>query len=205
MSCSVYSQGLTGGQESAPLVSVGSNPLLSESQFFWEFVFFRSFVKFTKFTSLGFQDLSLGTNCESFIRWRENSIVYCLFYIFIITISSSSISISIYFVVCLNCLYLNPRVLPFVHFSYPSRCGRKGEGWASGCLVLSCGLPGYITFFTYAKFLQFLTWKNCIIPPSIYIMQSFSVYICSPSLVACHLARFCMNSLTCKIGFSSID
>jgi len=44
--------------------------------------------------------------------------------------------------VVLNCLYLNPQASPFVHFSSPSCGGWQGEGWASGCLVLSCQLQG---------------------------------------------------------------
>ena len=49
-------------------------------------------------------------------------IIYSLFCIFIIIITGSSISSSISFVLS-NCLYLNQQVLPFVHFSSPSRWG----------------------------------------------------------------------------------
>ena len=63
---------------------------------------------------------------------EKNSIVYSLFCIFIIiviittTISIIS-SINISFVAIISCLYLNPWVSPFVHFSSPS-CwgGREG-------------------------------------------------------------------------------
>jgi len=69
---------------------------------------------------------------ELAVNWssggKKNCIVYSLVCIFIIiiiiiAISSRSISIisSISFVVLLNCLYLNPHALPFVHFSSPSR------------------------------------------------------------------------------------
>ena len=51
----------------------------------------------------------------------------CIFIIIIRIIIIIIMSISIYFVAMLNCLYLNPQVLPFVHFSFPSRW-RGGEG-----------------------------------------------------------------------------
>jgi len=62
----------------------------------------------------------------------NNCIVYSLFCIFIIilviiiTIISIISTISISFVVLLNHLYLNPRVLPFVHCSSPSHCRERG-------------------------------------------------------------------------------
>jgi len=49
-------------------------------------------------------------------------IIYCLFCIFVIIISSSSIIISF----VLNSLYLNPGVSPFVHLSSPSWWGGRG-------------------------------------------------------------------------------
>ena len=57
---------------------------------------------------------------------EKNYVVYSVFCKFITIIirivSSSSISsISISFVGLLNCLYLNLQVLPFAHFSSPSR------------------------------------------------------------------------------------
>jgi len=55
---------------------------------------------------------------------KKKSVVYSLFCIFIIIIS---VSVSIYFVALLNCLNLNPRVSPFVHFSSPP-CWGKGRG-----------------------------------------------------------------------------
>jgi len=64
---------------------------------------------------------------------EKNCVVYTLFCIFIIviviiiTIINIIISSSISFVVLLNCLYLNPKVFPFVHFSSPSCC-EGGEG-----------------------------------------------------------------------------
>jgi len=63
---------------------------------------------------------------------EKNCIVCSLFCIFIIivviiiTIISSSSSISIYCVAILNCLYLNSRVSPFVHFSSPSHWRGRG-------------------------------------------------------------------------------
>jgi len=44
-----------------------------------------------------------------------------------------------FFVVLLNLLDLNPWVLPFAHFSFPSHWG-DGDGWATSCLVLGCWL-----------------------------------------------------------------
>jgi len=135
MSDHIYERGLARGQEHFFLVFVGLNSLLSGSS-----AFFRSFAKFTKSTISMFRSRCLGTGCKSGIRWWENCIVYCLFCIFIIIVISSS-SGSIYFVALLNWLYLNPWVSLFVLFSCPSHWG-GGEGWASGCLVLSCRLPG---------------------------------------------------------------
>ena len=116
---------------------VSMNPLLSSSLTFSESsVFFKSFAKFMKSASSRFYSCcSSGTGCESVIGWWEDCIVYSLFCIFIV------ISSRISFVALLNCLYLNPWVFPFVHFSCPSHWG-EGEGWASGCLVLSCWLLG---------------------------------------------------------------
>jgi len=55
-----------------------------------------------------------------------------------IIISTSSISISIYFVVLLNCLYLNLRVFPFIHFSCWGGTGGVSERLSGP----SCRLPG---------------------------------------------------------------
>jgi len=61
---------------------------------------------------------------------EKNGIVCSLFCIFIIIviiiIIIISINISIYFVVLLNCLYLNSCVSPFVPFSSPYCCGGGG-------------------------------------------------------------------------------
>jgi len=46
--------------------------------------------------------------------------------IIVVIISSSSTSSSISFVALLSCLYLNPGVPLFVHFSCPSRWGDRG-------------------------------------------------------------------------------
>ena len=59
---------------------------------------------------------------------KENYIVYnlvCIFIIIIIIIISSS-NISISFVALLNCLYLNPHILPFVRFPSLSCWGGRG-------------------------------------------------------------------------------
>ena len=94
-----------------------------------------------KFVMSGFCDCSLGTDCELVIGRWENCIVYslfCIFIIIIITVDTSS-SGSIYFVVLLNYLYLNPRVFPFIHFSSPSCWGGKGRGEQAAvwCIVVS--------------------------------------------------------------------
>jgi len=60
---------------------------------------------------------------------EKNPIVYslfCVFIIIVINISSIITSISISFVVVLNCLYLNLRVFLFARFSSPSRWGGRG-------------------------------------------------------------------------------
>ena len=102
-------------------------------------VLFKSFMKFTKSASSGFRDRYSETGCKSVMGWWEkHCIVYSLFWIF----SSSSNSSKTAKEILLNCLYLNPRVLPFVHFSSPSLWeggGRgRGEQVAVWCLVASC-------------------------------------------------------------------
>jgi len=64
---------------------------------------------------------------------EKNCIVYSLFCTCIMIIIIINISISVSFFALLNCLYLNPWVSPFVHFS-SARCWGEREGWASGCL-----------------------------------------------------------------------
>ena len=81
------------------------------------------FGSLTKLVISRFNDCCAGTDCGSVVEWWENYIVYILFFIFIIISSSSSIS----FVALLNCLCLIPWVSPFVHFSSPSRWGRRGR------------------------------------------------------------------------------
>jgi len=100
--------------------------------FFWEFkllqdlgLFFRSSKKFIKSTSSIFHSCCSGTGytiCRQMVR--KYCIVYCLFCIFIIITSSSS---NIAYVALLNCLYLNPRVSSFVHFSSPPLWGGRGD------------------------------------------------------------------------------
>ena len=106
---------------SALFLSVSLYPLLSRSlNFCGSLVFFESFEKLAKSASSGFHDRCLGADCELVIRRWENCIVYSLFCIVIIIIISCSISV--FFVVLLNYLYLNPWVSPFVHFSSSSCC-----------------------------------------------------------------------------------
>ena len=88
-----------------------------------------------------------GLSANRSLGGEKNCIVYSLFCIFItifitiIIVSSSSSSSSISFGVLLICLYFKPRVLPFVHFSSPSRC--RGRGGVSERLSgPSCWLLG---------------------------------------------------------------
>jgi len=75
---------------------------------------------------------------------EKKCIAYSLFCIFIIiiVIIITIISISIYYVVSLNCLYLIPQISPFVHFSSPSFWGGKGgvSKWLSGAELSAAGL-----------------------------------------------------------------
>jgi len=59
---------------------------------------------------------------------EKNCLVYSLFCLFIIIITIISSIIIISFVALLNCLYISPRIFPFVHFSTPSHCV-EGEWW----------------------------------------------------------------------------
>ena len=134
MLCSVDEWGFTGGAGSSLLflflwVQILSCPGV------W------AFSGHSGFQGSAIADRWLAENQSS--GGEKNCIVYNLFFMFIliIVIISSTSIISIYFVVSLNCLHLNPQIFPFVHFSVSSRWGEE-EGWASGCLVLSCWLPG---------------------------------------------------------------
>ena len=66
---------------------------------------------------------------------EKECILYSLFCIFIIIITIFSINIS--FVALLNSLYLNHEFPP-LSISPPHPAEGEEEGWASGCLVLSC-------------------------------------------------------------------
>ena len=141
----------TGAREffSFSLKSVSLNPLwCRSSNFSRNSVSFRNFTKFqnSRFpgSAIAAQDLAMNQSSAG----EKNCIVYSLVFIFIVIIISNScissitmsMSISISFVALLNCLYLNPWFSSVVHFSSPSCWGWGGEGWASGCLVLSCQL-----------------------------------------------------------------
>ena len=132
--------GLVGGQESALLFSLSSNPLLSGS-----LVPFGSFAKFTKIHFCGSATAVQGLAVNHLLGGEKNCVVhslFCMFILIVIIIIISNSSTSIYVVVLLNCLYLSPWVFPFVHFSAQPCWGGGKEGWASGCVVLSCQLPG---------------------------------------------------------------
>ena len=83
----------------------------------------------------------LGDRLRSWSLGSEkNCIMYslfCIFIIIVVIIISSSTSSSISFIVLLNCLYLNPRVLLFHPFSSPSHQGREER--VSVCVVLVAG------------------------------------------------------------------
>jgi len=122
---------------------MGSNPLLSGSlNFSGSSVLFGSFVKFINSWFSGLRDHCSGTDCKLIIEWWENCIVYSLFCVFIMFIIINSIisSISISFVVLLNCLHLNPWVFPFAHFSSPSHGGEGGWERLSGAQLLAADL-----------------------------------------------------------------
>jgi len=99
--------------------------------FSWEFVFsfvgfrvfFWSFAKSAKYVSCEYAQI-LTANWWS----GGDKIVYSVYGIFVIIISSSSIVISIFSFVLLNCIYLSLWVFPFVHFTSPSCWGEKGRG-----------------------------------------------------------------------------
>ena len=74
---------------------------------------------------------------------EKDCIVYSLFSIFIIIIIifiTTTIIIIHFFVFLLNCLYLNPQVLLFVHSPPHPTAGVGGERAALWCLVVSCQL-----------------------------------------------------------------
>jgi len=104
-----------------------------ESSLVWEFKLLGEFCEICEFRALR---LLLCDWLHSWLSGSEkNCIVYCLFCIFII-------SISISFIALLNCLDPNPRVSPFVHFSSPSQQGRQ-EGVSerlSGAKLPAAGL-----------------------------------------------------------------
>jgi len=100
-------------------------PLLSwSSSFSGSSAFFRNFMKFAKVP--GVRDLYSGTGCDLVIGWWENCILYCCFCIYIVIINSSITSITVSFLVLLNCPYLSPGVLLFVRFSSLCWDGRGG-------------------------------------------------------------------------------
>jgi len=90
--------------------------------------------------------LGLAANWSS--SGEKNCIVYSLFCIFFISSSCNSriisvISISIYFVVLLNCLSLNTQVLPFsispsILLGLSISTGGRGEPVTLWCLAASC-------------------------------------------------------------------
>ena len=135
--CSVYEWRLTGGQEGicSTLLHEFESSLVQEFEYFWEF---REFCDFWHFVITAW-----GLSATWLSGGEKNCIVYslcCILIMIIIIIiftSSVIISVSIYFVVILNCLYLSPWVLPFVHFSLVKGRG-KGEWAAVWCLVPSC-------------------------------------------------------------------
>ena len=143
MSCSAYEWGLAGEQGYfVSRFSKFKTSIVQKFKLFWDFGgFFRSLANFSKIWVQGSVIAAWGLAANQSLGGEKNCIVYSLFCIIIIIISSrSSISSSISFVILLNHLYLNPWVLPFVH-SPPHSTRGEGEGWASGCPGLSCQLP----------------------------------------------------------------
>ena len=124
MSCSFYEWGLA-GQEETISVSLLCGFVSSLGR---EFGLFCGFYEVHNF--MGSVIAVQGLTENPSLGDEKDCIMYSFFCVFIIiviiTVSSSSIHISVYFVVLLNCLYLNPWVSPFVRFSSPRRCGGRG-------------------------------------------------------------------------------
>ena len=108
MLSSAYEWRLGRGWESALLFSVGSILSGFGVQTFLE-ILQNSQVPGSAIATQGLAAIQL-------LGGEKNSIAYSLFCMFIIIIIGI-ISISISFVVLLKCLYLNPWVSPFAHFS----------------------------------------------------------------------------------------
>jgi len=131
-----------GRRESAVLFSLSSNALLAgSSSFSGGLVFSGSFANSRNPPFPGSAIATQGLAANQLSGGEKKCIVNSLVCIFFIISSSSSSSSNTSFVVLLNCLYLNPQVLPFVHFSCPSLGGGRGgvSEWLSGP---SCRLPG---------------------------------------------------------------
>jgi len=136
-SCSVYEWVLAGGLGIfSSLFHVFEPSLVWRFEFSWEVGLFQEYCEIWKNRQvLGSTIAAWGPIANWLSGGEKNSIVHSLFCIFIVVIliiiiiiiSSSSSNISIYFVVFLNCLYLKPQVLPFVHFSSQSCWGRSGR------------------------------------------------------------------------------
>ena len=128
--------GLAGGK-GALFFAGSSNPVFSGSlNFSRTSIFFGNYAKFMSLAKSMKSGSSrkpansavavLGLAANRSLS-DENMLLYIVcFAYFIIIINISVISIS--FVALSSCLYLNPRVSPFVHFSSPSRCGGEGGG-----------------------------------------------------------------------------
>jgi len=104
-----FRNGLAGGQDFLFHISVSSIYFLSRSS-----NFSGGFAKFINPQFPGSAIAAQGLAMNRSLGGEKYYIVcssFCIFIITIITIISSSIS----FVVLLNCLYLNPGVLPFVY------------------------------------------------------------------------------------------
>ena len=115
-----------------------SSPFLRVRTFLWVQSVFRSFAQFTKSASSVFRDRCPGTGYATGRRAVRKKIVlyiiwvaYSLLLLLVIVVFS--------FVVLLNCLYLSPQVLLFVH-SPPHPA--VGEGVSERLSGPSCWLPG---------------------------------------------------------------
>ena len=111
---------------------------LQVSTFPWVCFFWRILRNLQENMTSGFHNHCSWTNwiCHQVVI-KLSCIYFVLHNHFIIIIIISS-SISIHFLVLLNCLYLNPQVCIFVHFfSHPA--GGEGQGWVNSCQVLVAG------------------------------------------------------------------
>jgi len=103
----------------------------------WVHSFFSmSLAKSAKFVESGKPTgsaiITQGLAIQQIVWWWEKIILCIVYFTYSLLLLLIIVSLHIYFVFLINCLYLNPRVLPFVLFSSPPHWGEREEG-ASSC------------------------------------------------------------------------